>query len=146
MIDRIDLLLKYRNISASQFADEMDIPRSVLSHVLSGRNRPSLDFILKILKACPEINPGWILLGEGTMLKEGKITAGKAGVGPDQEETKDIEQGLPAEVTGPKATPSPASQYGCDDTMQPEKIVLLFADSTFRVYTAGKPAGTSTAE
>lgn len=67
MIDRITLLLKTRNISASQFADEIGVQRSSISHVLSGRNKPSLDFIQKILVRYPEINPDWLLFGKGSM-------------------------------------------------------------------------------
>jgi transcriptional regulator with XRE-family HTH domain len=139
MIDRIDLILKSRNINASQFADEIDIPRSVLSHVLSGRNRPSLDFILKILKAYPEINPGWILLGEGTMLKEGVTSAGKASAAPEQAEKKKVKPEDSGDVTLTSAPSSPAPREVSDDSMQPEKIVLLFADSTFRIYTPSEP-------
>lgn len=67
MVDRITLLLKARNISASQFADEIGVQRSSISHVLSGRNKPSLDFIQKILVKYPEINPDWLLFGKGAM-------------------------------------------------------------------------------
>lgn len=67
MVDRITLLLKTRNISASQFADEIGVQRSSISHVLSGRNKPSLDFIQKILVRYPEINPDWLLFGKGSM-------------------------------------------------------------------------------
>ena len=70
MTDRISLLLKARNITASQFADEIGVQRSSISHVLSGRNKPSLDFIQKILKRFPEINPDWLLFGKGPMNTE----------------------------------------------------------------------------
>ncbi|MHC1707633.1 MAG: helix-turn-helix domain-containing protein [Bacteroidales bacterium] len=70
MIDRIALLLKAKNISASQFADEIGVQRSSISHVLSGRNKPSLEFVQKILKRYPEINPDWILFGKGPMNME----------------------------------------------------------------------------
>ncbi|HRY32308.1 MAG TPA: helix-turn-helix transcriptional regulator [Bacteroidales bacterium] len=70
MTDRIALLLKAKNITASQFADEIGVQRSNISHVLSGRNKPSLEFIQKILKRYPEINPDWILFGKGPMNME----------------------------------------------------------------------------
>jgi len=67
MNQRIELILKTKNISASKFADEIGVQRSSISHILSGRNNPSLDFIQKILKRFPDISSSWILTGTGTM-------------------------------------------------------------------------------
>jgi transcriptional regulator with XRE-family HTH domain len=70
MTERINKLLKYSKMSASQFADKVGVQRSSISHVLSGRNKPSLDFVTKILESFSEINPDWLLRGEGNMLNE----------------------------------------------------------------------------
>ena len=69
MNDRISLILKYKNISATKFADEIDVQRSRISHILSERNKPSLEFIQKILKTYPEISPEWLISGKGAMIK-----------------------------------------------------------------------------
>jgi transcriptional regulator with XRE-family HTH domain len=69
MINRILLILKTQNLSSSQFADEIGVQRSSISHILSGRNNPSLEFVCKILKRYPEINADWILFGKGSMYK-----------------------------------------------------------------------------
>lgn len=69
MIDRIKSLLAVKNLTSSQFANEIGVQRSGISHILSGRNKPSLDFILKILDHFPEINEVWLLKGEGEMYK-----------------------------------------------------------------------------
>ena len=52
---KIELLIQVKKLSASQFADTLGIPRSSISHILSGRNKPSLDVVQKILIAFPEI-------------------------------------------------------------------------------------------
>ena len=65
--------MKSRNISAAQFADEIGVQRSSVSHILTGRNNPSLDIILKILQRFPEINSDWILTGNGAMLKSDNV-------------------------------------------------------------------------
>ena len=65
MIERIKLILQAKNISVAQFAEDINVQRSGMSHILSGRNRPSLDFVIKVLKCYPEINPSWLILGEG---------------------------------------------------------------------------------
>ena len=53
---KIELLIQKKQISSSQFADKIGIPRSSVSHILSGRNKPSLDVVQKILKAYPELS------------------------------------------------------------------------------------------
>ena len=67
MLKRIALILQTQNLTVSQFADRIGVQRSALSHVLGGRNNPSLDFVTKILRAFPEIRSQWLLFGEGKM-------------------------------------------------------------------------------
>ncbi len=70
MVTRILQILKEENLTASQFADVIDVQRSSMSHILSGRNNPSLDFVHKILKAFPKINTDWLMFGTGTMYNQ----------------------------------------------------------------------------
>lgn len=67
MIERINLLLKAKNITARQFAEEIGIQPSGMSHILSGRNNPSLDFVMKVMKRWPEVNINWLMFGKGEM-------------------------------------------------------------------------------
>jgi len=67
MIDRINLILKAKNITAKQFAEEIGVQPSGMSHILSGRNNPSLDFVMKVIRRYPEIDMRWLTLGEGQM-------------------------------------------------------------------------------
>lgn len=67
MIDRINLILKAKNLTSRQFAEEIGIQPSGMSHILSGRNRPSLDFVMKVVTRYPEIDIKWLTLGEGEM-------------------------------------------------------------------------------
>ncbi|MFZ4401267.1 MAG: helix-turn-helix transcriptional regulator [Bacteroidales bacterium] len=69
MISRIILILKTQNLSSSQFADEIGVQRSSISHILSGRNNPSLEFVMKVLKRFPDINSDWIISGKGSMYR-----------------------------------------------------------------------------
>lgn len=68
-IKRLELIQDYYSLSASGFADKIGVQRSSLSHLLSGRNKPSLDFILKILDVFPEVDLYWILNGKGSFPK-----------------------------------------------------------------------------
>ena len=69
-IKRLELILEYYGLNASAFADKIGVQRSSLSHLLSGRNKPSLDFILKILEVFPDIDLYWILNGKGSFPKK----------------------------------------------------------------------------
>ncbi|MFV8328109.1 helix-turn-helix domain-containing protein [Flavobacterium sp. ZS1P14] len=68
-IKRLEIILDYYGLNASSFADKIGVQRSSLSHLLSGRNKPSLDFILKILDVFPDVDLYWILNGRGTFPK-----------------------------------------------------------------------------
>ncbi|MDO9512353.1 MAG: helix-turn-helix transcriptional regulator [Bacteroidales bacterium] len=67
MNNRILRLIQELGLSPAQFADEIGVQRSSISHILSGRNKPSLDFVMKIMTAYPEISRDWILFGKGNM-------------------------------------------------------------------------------
>lgn len=67
MVERINLLLKAKNITARQFAEEIGIQPSGMSHILSGRNNPSLDFVMKVIRRWPEVNINWLMFGKGEM-------------------------------------------------------------------------------
>ena len=67
--ERISKVIEYSNFTSSEFADEIDVQRSSISHITSGRNKPSLEFIIKIKSRFPEILWDWLVTGEGEMLK-----------------------------------------------------------------------------
>ncbi len=71
-IKRLQIILDYYGLSASAFADRIDVQRSSISHLLSGRNKPSLDFILKVIEIFPEVDLYWILNGKGNFPKSEK--------------------------------------------------------------------------
>ena len=57
--------MDYYGETASSFAENISVQRSGISHILSGRNKPSLDFVLKVLSAYPEVELYWLLNGKG---------------------------------------------------------------------------------
>lgn len=70
MVERIKELMIAQHLTATKFAETIGVQRSAVSHVLSGRNNPSLDFILKLKQAFPILNLDYILLGEGKLMEE----------------------------------------------------------------------------
>ena len=65
-VKRLERILKYYGLSASAFADRIRVQRSSISHILTGRNKPSLEFVLKVVKTFPEVNLYWLLNGKGS--------------------------------------------------------------------------------
>ncbi len=68
--DRILSFLKSEGISSGELADRIGVQRSSISHLLSGRNKPSYDFIFKFLESFPEVNAEWFISGKGNMYKK----------------------------------------------------------------------------
>jgi transcriptional regulator with XRE-family HTH domain len=68
MKDRIIQFSKEMNLTSTKFADQIGVQRSSISHLLSGRNKPSFDFIEKMLNAYPDVNAQWLITGKGNML------------------------------------------------------------------------------
>ena len=67
MKERIAQIVQKEGVTAAQFAEKIGISASSLSHILSGRNNPSLEVVMKIHKACDYISLDWLLYGEGEM-------------------------------------------------------------------------------
>ena len=59
--DKIKQILIDKNLTPSYFADEIGVQRSSISHILSGRNRPSFDIIQKIIRRFPDLGYEWIM-------------------------------------------------------------------------------------
>jgi transcriptional regulator with XRE-family HTH domain len=69
-INRFKQLMEYHQFTASSFAEKVGVQRSSISHILSGRNKPSLDFILKINNVFEDLDLDWLLNGVGNYPKE----------------------------------------------------------------------------
>ena len=69
MIERFQKIMEYAGVSPKRFAEILGIERSNVSHIMSGRNNPSLAVVQKILKNFPDISSDWLLFGDGNMLK-----------------------------------------------------------------------------
>ncbi len=68
MKDRIAQIIDNKALTPSKFADIVGIQRSRISHIMSGRNNPSIDVVTKIVSKFPEIDLRWLMTGEGEML------------------------------------------------------------------------------
>lgn len=88
MIERINQVMREKNITSRQFAEEIGIQPSNLSHILNGRNKPSLDFVMKIIQRWPDININWLMFGKDSMIVDpshpsGPVAASMPSAEPD---------------------------------------------------------------
>ncbi len=90
---RIILFMETQGFKLSEFADYLGIPRSRMTHIKNGRNKPNLEFIVKLLNKFPNLNPEWLLLGKGSMFKVPPHQA-------DKESKKDKDSELDTLKTG----------------------------------------------
>ena len=67
MKERIEHIMRSKNLTANQLADLLNVQRSGISHIISGRNNPSLDFVMKLKENFPEFNLDWLIFGKGPM-------------------------------------------------------------------------------
>jgi transcriptional regulator with XRE-family HTH domain len=140
MNNRLKQFLAAENITQAQFADTLNVVRASVSHILSGRNNPSFDFIKAMMANYPSLNMDWLIFGKGKMYKDSDARSEEALLFP--EVTAEPEAGgdisLPvddlfvSEQTSIKLDTS-------DNTIQPSvkqrkvsKIIVLFDDGTYQ--------------
>ncbi len=122
---RLHILMDYYQISASAFADRIQVPRSSISHLLSGRNKPSLDFVLKVVKEFDEVELYWLLNGKGNFPHD------------KTEKSKLKEDKLNPSITISKSVEhEPASSFHSTTHSKKniERIVIFYTDGTFNEY------------
>lgn len=108
---RIAQILKHYELSASSFADSINVQRSSISHLLKGRNKPSLEFVSKLVQAYPEVDLYWLLYGQGEFPK------------------------VLSTVAPAQKTPKPKSNIPTPTTEKEiEKILLFYTDGTFSAH------------
>ena len=114
-INRIDQILKFHDLSASVFADTIGVQRSSISHLLAGRNKPSLEFVLKVVASFPEVDLYWLLFGKGSFPKKTKASTDV------QAESKVVVKSEVSRDTKPR-------------NGDIDKIIIFYSDGSFKSY------------
>jgi len=132
MKERILQFMQNEQLSSTQFADNIGVQRSSVSHILSGRNNPSFDFIRKILLTYPQIRAEWLILGEGGMYKSDESRELFDENAPVYGDTK-------SEETGEAAKKETADRHvdnekGKHETTDIERVVIFYRNNTFTEY------------
>jgi len=132
MLERILELLRQRNLTPSQFADEIGIQRSGMSHLISGRNKPSLEFVMKVMQRYPDVKADWLLYGTkdpGAEAEDDIVGAPKLATATLFDDTVSQENSSVNKAPRIVRKEKPERRI--------EKIVIFFDDRTFREYEPG---------
>lgn len=147
-IIRLEKILDYYNLNASSFADKIGVQRSSMSHLLSGRNKPSLDFILKVLEVFPEVDLYWILNGKGTFPKTEVLPKEHSTIITEKENSENSihdkknssedlfsEAGnIPTENKKIETTEIIKEPQNFDKHEEVDKIVFFYKNGTFKIF------------
>lgn len=141
MKDRIIQLLNNEGLSASKFADIIGVQRSSMSHILSGRNNPSLDFIQKIMRSFPQISGDWLISGSGEMHKNQESPSLFQEISKEEEPAPYHSNQPPKLKKEPVETPQSKGDKMPELDMSVflsgkkiEKVVVFYSDKTFKEY------------
>lgn len=145
MKDRILAVMEHEGLTPSKFAEAIGIQRSAMSHIISGRNNPSLDVLLKILERFTYVDSDWLLFGKGEMMRQHVLTnpdlftnttINQSGVSDSPEYRKEIRVETPVNTI---------KQPVIEQIVLPEKnnrnvskIMIFYSDNTFETFTPEK--------
>jgi len=118
--ERLTIIMGFYQLSASAFADKIQVPRSSISHLLSGRNKPSLDFVLKVVKVFEEVELYWLLNGKGSF--------------PNNDPSALPREQLISKTETSATSNVDAAKNQVSSTKKIERIVIFYEDGTFKDY------------
>lgn len=157
---RIEKVIEMSNLNSGQFAIQIGVQNSTLSHILNSRNNPSLDVLKKILNRFPNISSDWLILGQGAMLREEKKSQ-RLSLFDDEEENNSLSEHLvpnssqnqESEIeatsvqmlksepdpiyrasSSPKTPEKMVSPSKGSDQKLVKKIILYYTDNTFQEF------------
>lgn len=119
---RFQTILDLENLSPAQLADRLGVQRSGISHILSGRNKPSFELLQRVVQSFPEISAEWLITGNGKPLKEqNQAAASGAASGATSSATSGTASGTAnsrSSGTTPSTTPSisPSTTSGSNNS------------------------------
>jgi len=87
MKERIKQILEDKNLTQAAFADLIGVGRPSITHLMTGRNKFSQVVASNTLLAFPDINPLWLVKGEGEIYNNSYVKKMRESVSADNENT-----------------------------------------------------------
>lgn len=140
MKEKLDILCSKYNLSASALAKTLGVEASAISHIRSGRNKPSYDFVVKILRAFPDVNPDWLLLDGDEFLRG---SSSSVPLPPNN----DLDRQVSLFDEDENMKISEGSEFGKNEISEifsspvkhgkhAERVIVLYSDGSFDSYCA----------
>jgi len=130
---RLQKILEYYGLSATSFSEKIDFNRSTISHLLSGRNKPSLEFVMKVLQQFPEVQLYWLLNGTGNFPSSSSEKSMESSAEFFSTlETEDEKAQLSAVVE--KSPSETKTDSESKNSSEIERIIIFYKDGSFKAY------------
>lgn len=127
---RLQKVFDYYGLTATTFSEKIDVGKATISHVLSGRNKPSLDFVLKTIKNFPEVELYWLLNGKGEFPAKEEQSLFKGNQPAKETPQETSQQQEINEFTNVNRPHTPDSS-----NKKISKVILCYSDGSFESFT-----------
>lgn len=141
MKEKLEYLLREKQLTATQLARLLEIQPSGISHIMSGRNKPSFDFVVKILSVFPDINPDWLMLDSDEVYRRGEAPRSNPLFDIDEfdspsESSSDALENSELSASQNQVEKLPMQNFSsAKNSGKPvDRIVIFYADGTFESF------------
>ncbi|MGJ8685199.1 MAG: helix-turn-helix domain-containing protein [Nonlabens sp.] len=143
---RINKIMEKNDLNASSFAEAISVGRSSISHILSGRNKPSLDLVMNIVSEFPEVDLYWLLNGKGTYPKSEKVIAPPIPSPESVTTAAPLPQKIEADSDDKNLNSTTPDLFSSTQSQKEEilsnvkkgknitKVIILYSDGSFKDY------------
>ncbi|MBQ5679025.1 MAG: helix-turn-helix transcriptional regulator [Rikenellaceae bacterium] len=149
MREKLLKLMKSEKLSSSRLAEILEIQPSSISHILSGRNKPSYDFLVKILRRFPTLNPDWLLLDAEQMYRSNEELDRR--INDTNTQSSQTTGSAEKMIVNSKSALNPKNEISQNSTNRPieniaavaniatdgrtiERVIVLYTDKSFEAY------------
>ena len=149
MREKLLKLMKSEKLSSSRLAEILEIQPSSISHILSGRNKPSYDFLVKILRRFPTLNPDWLLLDAEQMYRSNEELDRR--INDTNTQSSQTTSSAEKMIVNSKNALNPKNESSQNSTNRPieniaavaniatdgrtiERVIVLYTDKSFEAY------------
>jgi transcriptional regulator with XRE-family HTH domain len=131
IVERIEEIRRNHQLSAAGFASRIGVQRSAMSHILSGRNKPSLEFLMKVYEAFDEVALDWLIIGTSTPTppKENVDLFKSLDDEPNEPQTTSLENPIAQKIDFQKQASIPT-----EESASPREIIYLYSDGSFERF------------
>lgn len=142
MKEKLNILLREKGHTATSLARLLEIQPSAISHILSGRNKPSFDLVVKILRLFPDINPDWLLLDGSTIFRSApssdssmsSVTPATFSSSTELRFDEELNTESTARENSEKNAHSSIFQNFVRGGKRIERVIILYSDRSFESY------------